>query len=173
MKEANTTTHQFYMCIIGLRLIAIYLATQIINYMPALFFLTTEQPHASTLMRVLSTIPFISNILLAVLMWFFAGKIATLIIGKHTQSDAHSASNISNPSLIFSAVGLFIFLSVFPDLVVWLGKFFMSIMPNYAAYQMPRPAWLEFLPLLLKTLLSLWLIFKNQRLIKLIDQYKN
>ena len=176
MQEYSEHTTTQRLCSIGLRLIAIFYAIQIITSIPGFFYsFSVPQPQASTLTRTIMIAPFLINILMIIILWFYANSIANLMLAGHSNTTPQPSHNIQHTQLattIFAAVGVWIFLVTFPELIVWLCKFSEAIIQNRASYPMPYPAWLDLLALLLKTGASILLICKTQSMLNFISRRK-
>ncbi len=102
------------------------------------------------------------SFVLPVIIWLASKKLAKFIVGDRRVVTSDSGDLADINSTIFAAVGLLVFLLVFPDLVVWACQTFVAIGRSTMVYHAPRPSWSLLLSLLLKLILSLLLIFNSR-----------
>lgn len=163
--------------VIGLRLIAVYLAILIINQLPFfasnIYLLFSQIDKFSFGLVILQTGIFVLTIAIPIILWKTAHKFANLIVGKTTaNTNTEKLSSNDSWSALFAAVGIFIFLTSFSDLVLFICQTTIAIAKSNGVYLAERPSELLLIPIILKLILSLGLLFKSDFVVKLVRRVR-
>jgi hypothetical protein len=149
-------------CIVSLRLTAIYILTQAINLLPTWYSIYLVYTSASLSVIILGISVIIGTFVLPVIIWGFSKRIAiTMTQFIEPAENTVSQSNVNYSTVIINAVGLLIFALAFPDLIVLMYQFIIAALKTTSDFQAPTPDPVLFVSVFLKLIFSLILIFKS------------
>lgn len=170
----NFTRYDF--ALIGVRLLAIYLFLQILSSLPGwvmalsmLFRHSVDSSFShSFVFQFMGIVLPLLIVCVPILMWVFSAAIAGIII-KAPETNAsdnkiQSADLVHIQSILFCAIGVFIFATTMPECIAWLYSFFRDYI---LSIQYAHSTWASvpvFILIVLKIIMSLVLIFSAKNL---------
>ena len=172
--DKMTNITKYDVALIGVRLLAIYVALQAISSIPTWIWTFSRMFGQSSpsdvsdpfILKLLSICLLLLTLLIPIIIWVFSANIATFITKTpHLISNKDKADiNIKDiQTMIFCAVGLFVFLTTAPTFITLLYDFILVYMKSlgYESKGISQPL---VIVLSLKMILSLILIFSAQGL---------
>ena len=165
------------LAIIGLRLIAIYLAVLVINQIPTwfstLYMMFSNQLKFSIEFKILGIGLFFASFIIPIIIWISSNKFAEFIIGNRMRTTlVKYDKEIDYWNAIFCGIGILIFILVFPELVLFVCQILLAIAKSNNLYHAPRPSMILLIPIILKLFLSLILIFRGKLIVKLVHKIR-
>ena len=178
--EQNNNMKLSISVFIILRFIAIFVVLQIINLIPTwistIVTIVWSGNHFSIgIIAILIGIVLVS-ILIPMLIWLYAKKIARIIIGKNNSHVEFVTAQIQLKqivSLILIIISVILIIQTLPVFSVWLLQTLIAIGKSTKFYEVARPSWWIAIPMILKILLSIFLIIKVKFVTNLIYKVVN
>lgn len=165
---------KYDLAFIGIKLFAIYVGLQIIAGIPtwimgtAIIFGKSDVTYPIILKFFAIGLPLFS-ILVPIILWFSANKLAKAITKSKTivaNEKIERTENNDSQAVIFTAVGLFIFVVTIPELTAWLYTWVRILVRSGSTTPLfqQTPSMITFVIISVKIVLSLALMFTAKNL---------
>jgi hypothetical protein len=176
---------KYDVALIGVRLLAIYVVLQFINNIPTwtlaismlfdrTFLSNTSYPFMFKSFAI--CLPLLA-VLIPITLWLLSNKIAQFIIkpskNMMDNSDIATTNTKDLQTILFCAIGLFIFVITASELITWIYGFIFAYIKT-PQLVFPQSSYIsKFIELLLKTVFSLILIFSAENLSRLLYKLRH
>ena len=157
---------------IGVKLLAIYIALQLIGSLPS-WLMTISMMFGQSnpvILKFFAIILPLLSLLISILLWVLANKIAALIAKTKIKIvDNNNIEGADNDlqTMLFCAIGIFILVTTIPEFIAWvyayIRVYIKTTMLTMDMFQQ-APSVIIFIVLSLKILLSIILIFTAKNL---------
>jgi hypothetical protein len=150
---------------IGVRLMAIFVLLEAINLLPPWFstLYVIKEDSFSNIIFLLGLFVIFFTFLVPFLLWKFASKIASSIVKKMPESKLEKIYeiNANYQNMAIGTVGLLLFAFSFPDIIYLIAQIFDAIVKSNDSHRVARPDIVDFIPDILKLILSFLLIYRT------------
>ncbi len=175
-----TNFTKYDVAFIGIKLLAIYIALQLIGSLPSIVQIWSMSLWQAAYNKVSIPIAYIMIILLTslfalatpIVLWIFAAKIAKFITKSKAKTQVLNADAQDLQSILLCVAGVIIFVTTMPDLIAWLYRFVVAYRQATPVFKPNWPYFPDFMAYALKTILSLILIFSAKSLSRLFNKIR-
>lgn len=173
MQPANLS--KFDIALIGVKLLAIYMAIVVIESLPN-WVMTAGMimtPAYSIILKLCLILLFAVTIIIPILLWILANKIAYIITPPSTEN--HHSDPVDNDfqAMIFRGVGMYILIMAIPQFILWLHDYSKTFGDSTLSFLDKMPNISVLIAILLKIILSVILIFSAKQLSKFFSRLRS